>query len=119
MENPICYYCNKAITWSNWTLDRIDNTRSHSIDNIVLSCRNCNVKKKDKETRIFFYDFETYPEMTDDNAHNIYNTGLTEYNKRALNNGDYKTLLDNTEVFYRQDSFERFENWIIDSSEDV
>jgi len=29
-----------------WTLDRIDNEYGHSVDNIVLSCLECNLKRR-------------------------------------------------------------------------
>ena len=48
-----CYYCNSELfvlyknkqEMSQWTLDRIDNSIAHTIDNVVISCLQCNLKK--------------------------------------------------------------------------
>jgi hypothetical protein len=39
-----CYYC-----WSteNWSLDRIDCSKSHVYGNCVIACVNCNIQRKD------------------------------------------------------------------------
>lgn len=37
-----------------WTLDRIDNEYGHCVDNIVLSCLECNLKE-DAQTKINSY----------------------------------------------------------------
>ena len=29
-----------------WTLDRIDNDQGHNIDNILISCLECNLKRR-------------------------------------------------------------------------
>lgn len=49
-----CKYCNtkvKIIYTTNrdmkqWTLDRIDNDRPHTKDNILISCLECNLKRR-------------------------------------------------------------------------
>lgn len=50
----LCYYCKKSleVIYSNvlekrqWTIDRIDNTRGHSLDNFHISCLECNVNRR-------------------------------------------------------------------------
>ena len=49
-----CHYCKTEMfiiyefvrELSQWTVDRIDNSKGHNKDNIVLSCLNCNLKKR-------------------------------------------------------------------------
>jgi hypothetical protein len=49
-----CHYCKNEMfiiyefvrELSQWTVDRIDNSKGHNKDNIVLSCLNCNLKKR-------------------------------------------------------------------------
>jgi hypothetical protein len=49
-----CHYCKKEIfilykrvkEMSQWTLDRIDNNLGHNIDNLVISCLKCNLKRR-------------------------------------------------------------------------
>mgnify|MGYP006119257385 FL=1 len=50
----ICYYCKKQIMvlyknvreQSQWTLDRIDNSLSHTNNNTCISCLKCNLQRK-------------------------------------------------------------------------
>jgi hypothetical protein len=52
--NLTCYYCFCKMMLlyklvrepKQWTLDRIDNEYGHSVDNIVLSCLECNLKRR-------------------------------------------------------------------------
>ena len=49
-----CKYCNTKtrILYKNkrdptqWTLDRIDNDRPHTKDNVLISCLECNLKRR-------------------------------------------------------------------------
>jgi hypothetical protein len=49
-----CKYCNIQIKLfykiqredSQWTLDRIDNDRPHTKDNVIISCLKCNLKRR-------------------------------------------------------------------------
>ena len=49
-----CYYCNceMYVLYENvreskqWTVDRINNDLGHNIDNIVLACLDCNLKRR-------------------------------------------------------------------------
>ena len=50
-----CFYCAKPIYIfykesrdpKQWSLDRIDNTRPHTVDNICISCLGCNLKRRE------------------------------------------------------------------------
>jgi len=49
-----CFYCNEEVfilyekvrEEKQWTLDRINNNLGHNIDNVVLSCLQCNLKRR-------------------------------------------------------------------------
>ena len=59
----ICYYCNSKmnILYENvreskqWTVDRINNDLGHNIDNIVLACLDCNLKRRCKSADKFLF----------------------------------------------------------------
>lgn len=52
--NMCCYYCKKGVLVyyefvrepKQWTLERLDNSRGHNSDNIVLSCLRCNLRRR-------------------------------------------------------------------------
>jgi len=56
-----CYYCRKECLFlyekvrepMQWTLDRIDNNKCHSKDNVVICCLMCNLKKGTKNDKKF------------------------------------------------------------------
>ena len=56
-----CIYCNECMyiiyhmnrDKTQWTLDRIDNNKPHLLNNVVISCLGCNLKRK----RTDFYKF--------------------------------------------------------------
>lgn len=58
-----CYYCNlelyilyKNIREDNqWTLDRIDNDLGHNNDNVVISCLQCNLKRRKQNDESFLF----------------------------------------------------------------
>jgi hypothetical protein len=58
-----CYYCKDTtlIIYSvvremkQWTVDRINNDLGHDIDNIVISCLECNLKKKRTNNDAFLF----------------------------------------------------------------
>ena len=53
-RNMSCFYCKKqALLFyeysrdcDQWTLERIDNTRGHNIDNVEIACLNCNLRRR-------------------------------------------------------------------------
>jgi hypothetical protein len=53
-SNLLCHYCNELVyilyeyarEKKQWTLDRIDNDIGHSSTNVVLSCLDCNLKRR-------------------------------------------------------------------------
>lgn len=58
-----CYYClnQMALIYENvrqmnqWTLDRIDNNLGHNSDNVLISCLECNLKRKDMNKDKFLF----------------------------------------------------------------
>lgn len=58
-----CYYCNSELfvlyknsqEMSQWTLDRIDNSVAHTVNNVVISCLECNLKKGTKGKHAFLF----------------------------------------------------------------
>ena len=58
-----CYYCKKemALIYENvrqmnqWTLDRINNNLGHNSDNVLISCLECNLKRKDIDKDKFLF----------------------------------------------------------------
>ena len=53
-EKLECYYCHSIMSIiyeycrepKQWTLDRIDNDKGHNNDNVLLSCLECNLKRR-------------------------------------------------------------------------
>ena len=58
-----CYYCkeNMLLVYENvrepkqWTLDRIDNSIGHYTDNVVISCLDCNLKRRNTNMKKFLF----------------------------------------------------------------
>lgn len=58
-----CFYCNCDLTIiyddcrqkNQWTLDRIDNSYGHNYDNILISCLECNLKRRDMDKDKFYF----------------------------------------------------------------
>ncbi len=56
-----CYYCNEnmLLVYENvrepkqWTLDRIDNNKGHITENVVISCLDCNLKRRTMNDKKF------------------------------------------------------------------
>jgi len=61
--NLDCYYCKEKCLLlyelkrenKQWTLDRIDNDIGHNHDNIVISCLECNLKRRRKTQDAFVF----------------------------------------------------------------
>jgi hypothetical protein len=118
---PFCYHCQNLLAYTFWTLDRKDHTIGHSFENVVLSCVHCNVKRKIKSQRIFFWDSETYPDRSNDFGHCIYNIGVCEDASGRTPTGilNGKSLYDNTKIFYGKNSQDRFERFLMELSQSV
>jgi len=56
-----CYYCmeDMLLIYENvrepkqWTLDRIDNNKGHITENVVISCLDCNLKRRSMDDKKF------------------------------------------------------------------
>jgi hypothetical protein len=61
--NLLCYYCNCEMLIlyeivrenSQWTLDRINNDIGHNYDNILISCLECNLKRRRQSKDKFLF----------------------------------------------------------------
>jgi hypothetical protein len=57
----LCYYCNRQChvfyervrEMSQWSLDRIDNDLCHSLENVVVACLQCNLHRKNTNSKKF------------------------------------------------------------------
>jgi len=62
-SNMKCYYCSCEMfilyenvrEMSQWSVDRIDNSMGHNKDNFVLSCLNCNIKRRNRSSDKFLF----------------------------------------------------------------
>ena len=60
-SNMICYYCmenvfieyNENNRKKQWTLDRIDNSKNHHVENCIISCLQCNLQRHIKDSDKF------------------------------------------------------------------
>jgi len=58
-----CYYCRCPLFLfyttirepSQWTLDRIDNTKGHNNDNVVIACLKCNLERRRRDDKKFLF----------------------------------------------------------------
>ena len=61
--NMQCYYCkcNVLILYeivrelTQWTVDRINNEEGHNKENFVISCLNCNIKRRNTDSKKFLF----------------------------------------------------------------
>jgi hypothetical protein len=60
--NNTCYYCNEPLKMEysardmkQWTLDRIDNTMGHNTSNVLISCLECNLKRRNRSVKKFLF----------------------------------------------------------------
>ena len=53
-----CFYCGEIVSGgellkrdpNQWTLDRIDNSKNHSISNCVIACLQCNLARRTRDS---------------------------------------------------------------------
>jgi hypothetical protein len=58
-----CYYCNENVyllykivrEMKQWSLDRINNDLGHTCENVFISCLECNLKKRTKNSDSFLF----------------------------------------------------------------
>ncbi len=56
-----CLYCKKVVLMrlypprskKQWSLDRKDNTRGHTADNVVIACLGCNLRRRSRDYGCF------------------------------------------------------------------
>jgi hypothetical protein len=61
--NMQCYYCNCNVLilyeivreLTQWSVDRINNEEGHNKDNFVISCLNCNIKRRNTNSNKFLF----------------------------------------------------------------
>jgi hypothetical protein len=61
--NLKCYYCNENVyllykmvrEMKQWSLDRINNDIGHTCENVFISCLECNLKKRTKNSDSFLF----------------------------------------------------------------
>jgi len=61
--NLKCHYCNENVyllyklvrEMKQWSLDRIDNNIGHTCENVFISCLECNLKKRTKNSDSFLF----------------------------------------------------------------
>ena len=135
LKQKKCYYCHHIVVRSNCTLDRLKNSyMGHTKNNCVLSCRECNVKKRDKENEIGHWDIETVPDFCPDlispvhdepkiidilkdfisPSHFTYCASITFRDTDALEKKEYDKL--KTIKFYhteKKECFAQLEDWIL------
>lgn len=54
-KNNICLFYLNVREKMQWTLDRIDNNKNHSNDNTIISCLECNLKRRTKNKDHFLF----------------------------------------------------------------
>ena len=60
--NYTCYYCKQPVKteyscrdMKQWTLDRIDNTMGHNTTNVLISCLQCNLTRRNRTVQKFLF----------------------------------------------------------------
>lgn len=63
-SNCLCHYCHDTVFLlykekrfdKQWTLDRIDNSKGHHSDNVVICCLECNLQRRNINKDNFFFN---------------------------------------------------------------
>jgi hypothetical protein len=69
-----CCYCRQEVLVlyelvrekQQWTLDRIDNNRGHTADNVVIACLECNLKRRRVDNELFTFTRQLVVTKSDD-----------------------------------------------------
>jgi len=77
--NLKCYYCFSEIYLlykyvrekKQWTLDRINNKQGHNLDNIVLSCLECNLQRRIQSSDNYLFTKQLKLIKTNENSESI------------------------------------------------
>ena len=86
-----CYYCSSQLylLYSNvrekkqWTLDRIDNSKGHNKDNVLIACLECNLKRRNQNKTAFLFTKNmviTRDEFFDDDAEDLEQNNIDNNN---------------------------------------
>jgi len=91
-----CYYCKCEILLlykqvrekKQWTLDRIDNSVGHHKDNVVISCLECNLKRRTTEIDRFTFTKQLKISKIDtvNTVHTVHTNETEEINEIKSNN---------------------------------
>jgi hypothetical protein len=62
-SNIKCHYCHENVyllykfvrEMRQWSLDRIDNSTGHNYDNVIISCLECNLNRRNKNSDSFLF----------------------------------------------------------------
>jgi hypothetical protein len=73
-----CFYCKEDLyilyelvrEMKQWSLDRIDNNKTHSCENVVISCLDCNLKRRCRSSDKFL--FSKQMKIVRENIHDVY-----------------------------------------------
>lgn len=78
--NLKCYYCceNMNVLYDisrenkQWSVDRIDNSKGHNIDNFYLACLECNLKRRTRNDNKFLFTKQLKIVKTDNDNNVLY-----------------------------------------------
>ena len=90
METPICHYCFIDLRWERGdhvgldkgTLDRIDNDKNYSLDNVVAACYGCNMMRNDMRQEEFYDFIYNMAKRTKTDIHEPKDIRMSNYGKR-------------------------------------
>ena len=99
----LCYYCKSNVfviyqevrEYNQWTLDRIDNDKCHSQDNIVIACLECNLNKRRRGKDDYKFTKQLVIEKTGENDikkstnDSFEDVSFMEYNENIVSSIEY------------------------------
>jgi hypothetical protein len=62
-NNMLCFYCKTPVLvlyeivreLTQWSVDRVNNDEGHNKDNFVIACLNCNIKRRNTNSKKFLF----------------------------------------------------------------